>query len=164
MYIKAKKQNEQIGIFMKEFVAHTVDFYNHLASQPVSRPVKKNVFEYLKELDIPTFGRPVQEVYTEMLRDVYPNTSLAQHPRNFSCIPSTASLLSWMGDVMTNAYNPHASCQINAPAANLIEEKMIRWMCDMAGFPKESGGAVRLRRLNCKSDRSDGGSRCKTDI
>lgn len=84
--------------------------------------------------------RPLPEVYMEMLQNIYASTLFAQHPRSFSCIPSTASLLSWMGDVMTSAYNPHASFQVNAPAATLIEKRLIRWMCGLAGYPEESGG------------------------
>lgn len=140
MHAKTIEQNEQIGALMKEFVAQTVDFYNNLQTQPVSHFTPKETLEYLKNLPVPIQGRPIQEVYSEMLEHIYSNTILGQHPRSFSFIPSTASLLSWMGDVMTNAYNPHASCQNNAPSAALIEKKLIRWMCDLAGYPKESGG------------------------
>lgn len=138
--MQTKQKNRQIGALIKDFVGHIVHLYNNLQAQPVCRPIDKNALKYLEEMSIPKQGRPIQDVYTEMLRDVYSNTVFNQHPRSFSCIPSTASLLSWLGDVMTNAYNPHASCQINAPAANLIEKKLIRWMCDLAGYPKESGG------------------------
>ena len=41
---------------------------------------------------------------------------------------------------MTGAFNPHAGCRSNAPAAGMIEEKLIRWMCGLAGYPKGSGG------------------------
>ena len=82
----------------------------------------------------------VEEVYQQMLRDIYSNISYGQHPRSFACIPSPASLYSWMGDVMTGAYNPHASCQANSPGPNEAERKLIRWMCDLAGYPAESGG------------------------
>lgn len=140
MYESIKEQNKQIGILVKDFTAQTVDFYNHLQTQPVCRLPDKEIVEDLRRQEIPDHGRPVQEVYQEMLTHVYAYTLLAQHPRSFSCIPSTASLLSWMGDVMTNAYNPHASCQVNAPAADLIEKKVIRWMCNLAGYPKKSGG------------------------
>lgn len=140
MQIMINEQNRQIGELMKEFVGQTVDFYNNMKTKPVCRPCDENTLKHLKKQPVPEQGRPVQEVYSEMLRDVYSNTLLAQHPRSFSCIPSTASLLSWMGDVMTNAYNPHASCQLNAPAADLIEKKLIRWMCGLAGYPKEGGG------------------------
>lgn len=140
MQTKTKEQNRQIGAFIKDFVEHMIHFYDHLQAQPVCRPIDNNTLKYLEEMSIPKQRRPIQDVYTEMLRDVYSNTLLAQHPRSFSCIPSTASLLSWMGDVMTNAYNPHASCHNNAPAADLIEKKLIRFLCDLAGYPKESGG------------------------
>lgn len=137
---KTKEQNRQIGALMQEFVTRTVDFYNNLEVQPVRRPADRKTLGYLESLSVPKNGRPVQEVYQEMLQEIYANTLLAQHPRSFSCIPSTASLFSWMGDVMTNAYNPHASCQVNAPAADLIEKKLIRWMYGQAGYPEESGG------------------------
>lgn len=140
MQITIKEQNRQIGELMKEFAGQTVDFYNNMKTKPVCRPCAENTLKHLKKQPVPEQGRPVQEVYSEMLRDVYSNTLLAQHPRSFSCIPSTASLLSWMGDVMTNAYNPHASCETNAPAADLIEKKLIRWMCGLAGYPKGGGG------------------------
>lgn len=135
-----RKQNERIGRLMKEFVAHTVDFYNDLETRPVCSLAPQKTLHALQTQTIPAQGRPVEEVYAEMLQDVYAHTALLQHPRSFSCIPSTASMLSWMGDVMTNAYNPHASCRLNAPAAHAIEQNLIRWMCGLAGYPKESGG------------------------
>lgn len=137
---KKKEQNRQIGELMQGFIAQTVEFYNHLQTEPACRSVEKETLEHLKTQSVPVQGRPIQEVYSDMLRDVYSNTILEQHPRSFSCIPSTVSLLSWMGDIMTNAYNPHASCRSNGPAADLIEKKLIRWMCDLAGYPKEGGG------------------------
>lgn len=140
MYKKIKEQNKQIGKIIKDFTIQTTDFYSNIKTYPVSTPIKEETLRTLKNQTIPTLGRDIQEVYLEMQKNIYSNTLLAQHPRSFSCIPSTASLLSWMGDVMTNAYNPHASCQTNAPAADLIEKKLIRWMCDLAGYPKESGG------------------------
>lgn len=140
MDIRQQEQYKQIGVLMKDFVERAVDFYLQMPLQPVCRPIDGKTLERLKGQEIPQYGRSVQDIYSEMLRDVYSGTLLAQHPRSFSCIPSTASLLSWMGDVMTNAYNPHASCQINAPAADLIEKKLVRWMCEAAGYPESGGG------------------------
>lgn len=135
-----REQNKQIGDLMKEFVEQTINFYDTLPVRPVGCPAGQKTLAYLENLPIPEQGRPLPKVCTEMLQDIYASTLLAQHPRSFSCIPSTASLLSWMGDVMTSAYNPHASCQVNAPSAALIEKKLIRWMCGLAGYPGESGG------------------------
>lgn len=135
-----KGNNRQIGLLMKDFVDQTVGFYDDLRLQPICRSAGEETLARLEKQPIPVQGRPIGDVYQEMLQDVYSGTLLPQHPRSFSCIPSTMSLLSWMGDVMTNAYNIHASCQLNAPAADLIEKKLIRWMCGLAGYPESGGG------------------------
>lgn len=140
MNAASKTQGREIAALMKDFVDYAADFYEHLSDYPVVRPADTKTLEDMGQKTIPASGRPLREVYEELLRDVYSNTLLAQHPRSFSCIPSTASLLSWMGDVMTNAFNPHDSCRVNAPAIALIEQKLIRWLCDLAGYPVESGG------------------------
>ena len=134
------EQSGEITVLMADFTDRITDFYEHLSDFPVIRLADEKTLERVSRQAIPDAGRPLREVYQEMLRDVYSNTLLAQHPRSFSCIPSTASLLSWIGDVMTNAFNPHDSCRVNAPAIALIEQKLIRWMCDLAGYPAEGGG------------------------
>ncbi len=136
------KKNEEIGKAATSFIAQTVNFYNNLSQKPVCRPASQELLEKLQHQSIPAKGRPVEEVCQEMLQDIYADTTLAQHPRSFACVPSNASMLSWLGDMMTGAFNPHASCQINAPAANLIEKKLIHWLCNRAGYPEESCGGL----------------------
>lgn len=136
----SKGRNEGIKSVMKDFVERAVNLYENMGDQPVCPSAREDALELLRERQVPQEGRPIEEVFEEMLQEVYSGAPLAQHPRNFSCVPSTASLFSWMGDVMTGAFNPHAGCRSNAPAAGMIEEKLIRWMCGLAGYPKGSGG------------------------
>ena len=140
MRIDTREQNREIEELMRGFVSRTVDFYEHIENEAVCRPVAADSLARIEEQAIPAGGRPVEEVFREMERDIYSSTLLGQHPRSFSCVPSTMTLLSWMGDVMTSAYNPHASCKVNAPAADAVEKKLIRWMCEKAGYPEGSGG------------------------
>ena len=133
-------QNREIAALMTDFVGRAADFYAHLPDQPVCRETGNGALQRIAQQAVPLSGRPLREVYEELLADVYSSTLLVQHPRSFACVPSTASLLSWAGDVMTNAFNPHDSCRINAPAIALIERKLIRWLCDLAGYPSEGGG------------------------
>ena len=134
MRAKTQTLNEQIRLLMNDFTGQAVNLYGQLGTQPVCHAASQEALRRVASQPIPADGRPLQVVYSEMLQDIYSNISFAQHPRSFSCVPSTMSLLSWMGDVMTSAYNPHASCQMNAPAADLVEKKLIRWMCDQAGY------------------------------
>ena len=136
----SSSQNQLICDLMQSFVSETIHFYDHIKEIPVGKKMEASTETYLKNQEIPTQGRPLQTVYDEMLQHILSTGILQQHPRSFSCIPSTSSLLSWMGDIMLNAYNPHASCKLNAPSSDIIEKKLIRWMGDLAGYPNKSGG------------------------
>ena len=140
MYEKRDGENEYIGNLLKDYIDKTVDLYDNIKDKPVCPAVNRKALSELNKADVPELGRPLEEVYNEMINDVYSSVILAQHPRSFSCVPSTVSMLSFMGDVMTSAYNPHASCKINAPASDLIEKKLIKFMCKKAGYPEGSGG------------------------
>lgn len=133
-------QTRQAGELMKEFIDTALSFYQNIKEQDVSRQADDKVLSHLCQQGIPKQGRPVEQVYREMLKDVYPYSALVQHPRCFGCIPSPVSLYSWMGDIMTNAFDPHAGCHMNASAAGAIEKELIQWMCGLAGYPAGSGG------------------------
>ncbi|RHR57068.1 aminotransferase class V-fold PLP-dependent enzyme [Clostridium sp. AF18-27] len=133
-------QTRRAGELMEGFIGQTLNFYENIKREDVFRKADGAAISRLLEKGVPQKGRPVDEVYREMMDDVYANTSLVQHPRCFACIPSPVSLFSWMGDVMTNAFDPHAGCAMNASAASCIERELIRWMCGLAGYPAGSGG------------------------
>ena len=88
---------------------------------------------------LPAKGRPAEEVFEE-IRTVCSSGALVQHPRCFACVPSPVSPYSWMGDLMTNAFDHHAGCWANAPGAGFIERSLIEWMCGLAGYPENCGG------------------------
>lgn len=133
-------QFDRTNSLMKEFVDTVFSFYNNIKVQEVCRMADEQSIEKIRKQSIPQQGRPVEEVYREMLQDVYPNMSRVQHPRCFACIPSPVSLFSWMGDVMTNAFDPHAGSWLNSSGASCVEQELIRWMCSLAGYPQGSGG------------------------
>ena len=125
----------------RAFVSRAAALYDRLPQEPTVRPTDPDALARLEARSIPTQGRPLEAVWEELLRDVCPGMMLQQHPRSFACVPSSSStLLSWLGDLLTAAYNPHASCRANGPALFRIEEKLIRWLCDQVGYPAQAGG------------------------
>lgn len=135
-----ERQIDSAGESMKEFIDTVLGLYRHIGEEDVLRQADGETLQRLLSRGIPQEGRPVDEVYREMLSDVYTKNALVQHPRCFACIPSPVSLFSWMGDVMTNAFDPHAGCRMNASAAGCVEEALVRWMCGLAGYPDGCGG------------------------
>ena len=63
------------------------------------------------------------------------------HPRFFGFIPSPASDLSWLGDVLNSAYNTHAGSWFQSSGPSAVEKHLLSWLAtDIVGFPESSGG------------------------
>ncbi len=75
-----------------------------------------------------------------MTKEVYRYRGDANHPRFFGFVPGPASSVSWLGDIMTSAYNIHAGGSKLAPMVNCIEQEVLRWLCEQVGFTQNPGG------------------------
>ena len=122
--------------FVHDFCLDKHDIHTH----PVTKEADQLQIEKLKQIGIPSQGRPVTEVVNEMINEVYKYSGNANHPRFFGFVPGPASSVSWLGDVMTSAYNIHAGGSKLAPTVNCIEQEVIRWLSSQVGFGKSSGG------------------------
>lgn len=83
------EQDKEIAALMTDFVGYAVDFYEHLSDYPVVRPADRKMLDDISLKVIPTSGRPLQEVYQELLREVFstrcwlstPEVFPVSHPR-----------------------------------------------------------------------------------
>ena len=132
--------SEQLEDAVKAFVHDFCADKHEIHTQPVIQESDALLLENLKEIGIPEQGRPVEEVVREMQDKVFKFSGNPNHPRFFGFIPGPASCVSWLGDIMTSAYNIHAGGSRLAPAVNCIEQQVIRWLADQAGFGEKAGG------------------------
>jgi glutamate/tyrosine decarboxylase-like PLP-dependent enzyme len=140
MDLEFRTQNEQLCTAIQEFVQSFIHSHENMKTQKVIQIADDKTITKLRKVDIPKEGRPVKEIISEMMNEVYSNQAIMQHPRCFAFIPSPISLYSWLGDIMTSAYNPHAGSWMQSSSASCIEQKVIEWMCMQAGYPNTSGG------------------------
>ena len=131
---------KQISFLMKDFIDETINFYEHMDEHRVSASADPRIGERIKKQGIPKTGRPLSQICRQMQEEILPASSLGQHPRSFACIPGPISLLSWMGEMMTGAFNPHGGSAANVPGPAAVEQELIRWMCGLAGYPSSAGG------------------------
>lgn len=132
--------NQQLEEAVNTFV-HDFCIQKHLEEQlPVIHPMEEGQLQKLETIGIPKKGRPVNEVIREMQDEVFRYCGDNNHPRFFGFVPGPASCVSWLGDIMTSAYNVHAGGSKLAPTINCIEQQVIRWLSDLAGFGEKAGG------------------------
>lgn len=113
-----------------------------LESNEVVKVADSNQINKLRNINIPSQGRQVQEVMEEMMKEVYEYGARVNHPRFFGFIPGPADLNSWIGDVMSSAYNLHAGCWMTTSAASFIEKTLIKWLSEKAGYNTEQSSGL----------------------
>ena len=118
------------------FIHEYLEERKTLVSQPVCRPAGRKP----EHTGISEKGRPLEDVVRELKEEIFSFGCETCHPRFLGFVPGTASCYSWLGDIMTSAYNRHAGSLANFPQGCQIESDLIRWLCDKAGFPDTAGG------------------------
>ncbi len=137
-YILSTQQLEEaVNQFVHDFCVkkHAV-----IEQKPVIKEADADQLKKIENIGIPAKGRPVDEVVQEMENEVFSYCGDNNHPRFFGFVPGPASCVSWLGDVMTSAYNIHAGGSKLAPTVNCVEQQVIRWLADKASFGPKAGG------------------------
>lgn len=132
--------DSKIEQVIEEFVSDFIEYSHNLPDQRVVNEVDQERFDLIKNTNIPKKGRLVKDVVDEMINDVYYYGHNPSHPRYFGFVPSNVSLLSWLGDILTAAFNRHAGSLANFPVGCNVENQVIEWLCQQAGYDKKAGG------------------------
>jgi len=114
--------------------------YANVRSQKTVTVADDTTIQKLRSIGFSKEGRPLNTVIGEMIENVYANQAIMQHPRFFAFVPSPATPLSWIGDVLTDSYNPHAGTWLESSSASCLEQETIKWLCQQAGYPKTASG------------------------
>lgn len=138
----------QIGIiskFLKDFILSAKD----IRSAKIAPKPDPTILAELEKIGIPNKGRNYEDVANELVRDVFKTSSLLQHPKYLSFVTSAVSPYSIMGSILSSIYNINAGGSELSLGANLIEEKLVKWMAERAGYNPEtcsgiftSGGSI----------------------
>lgn len=135
-----QKAKEELYQSVQTIAEAYLSSYADVRSQKAVTVADDATIKKMRSVGFPKQGRPLNAVIDEMIKTVYANQAIMQHPRFFAFVPSPASPLSWVGDVLTNSYNPHAGTWLESSSASCLEQETIKWLCQQAGYPKTSGG------------------------
>jgi len=137
--IKAYKQQiEKI----QEILTEQLQVNSNIRDMPVAPEIDLEAIKRIEQTDIPKVGRDGAKVAEQLIDDVFSNAMLIQHPRFFSFVASAVSPYSLAGAILSDIYNLHGGAYSIAPSACLIEEKLVKWMGGLAGYPEDTCGGI----------------------
>src|SRR5262245_21924039 len=109
--------------------------------QLLSRPVFGKVADAsLFREPVPEHGAPFEEVLAFARRHILPYPMGNSHPRFYGFINASADPVGIAADYLASAMNPN--CWGGDHAAIHVEERVVKWLAELLGFPAEAEGIL----------------------
>lgn len=134
--------DQEIKEALHQFIDNYFERINCLKDSPVISLIDASQLEVLENWEIPRESQMIKDVMIMMQKNIYDYSTKLNHSRYLGFVPGPANLLSWVGDVMTNAYNLHAASWLSTSAASTIERKTIRFLAKQAGYNQNKCGGL----------------------
>ncbi|RDW65981.1 PLP-dependent transferase-6 [Coleophoma cylindrospora] len=121
---------------VKSFVSTNQDITTHpivaLASIDEAVAISKNAIPTSRPRSISSVLSEAETIFSRRIR--------MDHPHFFGFIPSPATPVSFVGDMITSAANTHAGSWLQSSGPSTIERSLISWLATVAGLPNTAGG------------------------
>lgn len=131
-----EQQMEDISNYLKKYI----ELNAKVRDMDFTPDESKELLEEVNNIEIPRNGRDVKEIGDELIDKVFSNAMLIQHPKFLSFVTSAVSPYSLAGSILTDIFNLNMAGFSLAPSANIIEQKLIKWLGSFAGFGDKCGG------------------------
>src|SRR5438876_4339082 len=152
--------HERLGQAVTKII---VDYVKGLDERRVTSTATPGELERIFAEPLPVEGMSAEEILARFERDVAPHAMQIPSPRYFGQFNPTPLAIGVWADALCSALNQNAGAWRNGPTSALIEDRVIRWLCELIGYGPEafgvlaSGGSeANLIALKCARDSVDG--------
>ena len=120
-----------------EYLAATRD-----GSGPVSTSLSSSEIAERFDEPVPLDGMSLEAVAARLRDEVLPDCNRLYHPRYAGHQVSPPLPAAIWTEPLIAALNQSLAVAEMSPAATVIEHRVVRWMCDLAGFGQDAGGTL----------------------
>ncbi|MFI5207665.1 MAG: pyridoxal phosphate-dependent decarboxylase family protein [Gemmatimonadales bacterium] len=135
----ATEDVRELGEAVAEWIA---GHYAALKDLPVVPETTPQATFALFDEPLPEHGTPWQALLERFREDVVPNSFNLPSPRYFGLMNPTPLPVAVFAEALGAALNQNLGAWHHSPAGTAIERQVIRWLCDVAGYPKTAFGSL----------------------
>lgn len=117
-------------------------YLDTVADRPVHPPIDRPALRTLMAEPMPRQGQPLAALFEELERVVVPNSTHTAHPRFLPYVQPSPNALSPYADHVAGVINQNCNLWHLSPAANAVEQAVLRWFADLFGLPANAGGII----------------------
>jgi aromatic-L-amino-acid decarboxylase len=134
----AEEMHRLVDEAMLRIVAHI----ESLPSQPASNV--EGATEYARTLiePLPQRGESYEALLDFLFNDAIPRSFTAAGPGYVAYVPGGGLFHSAVADLIANAVNRYVGVCAAAPALVQLEANVVRWFCEIVGYPRAAGGVL----------------------
>src|SRR5260370_3160591 len=151
-----RKQHEFLGRAVTKLIS---EHAARLESGPLTSAATPADLKLLFEEPLPVDGMSAEEILERFEREVAPHAMQIASPRYFGQFNPTPLAIGVWADALCSALNQNAGAWRNGPTSALIEDRAVRWLCELLGYGPgafgvlASGGSeAQLIALKCSRD------------
>ena len=123
---------------MDAVFAHTEEFLEELRRGPAWIPPTGS--PELADLEIGKRGRPVAELLDLVRREIERQGLNPASPRDVGWVPGGGLYTAALGDYLAAVGNAFAGYFPASPGAVILENRLVRWIGSLVGYPETAGG------------------------
>ncbi|MBK9374799.1 MAG: aminotransferase class V-fold PLP-dependent enzyme [Holophagales bacterium] len=140
--VLSELEDDALAPAAEAFTRIAVDYFaaTRTGEGPVSTPL--GAAELARRFDepLPVDGRPLEEVVERLRGDVVADSNRLCHPRSMGHQVSAPLPAAVWTESLIAALNQSGAVQEMSPVGTAVENRIVRWMCDLAGFGPRAGG------------------------
>ena len=133
---------EEFKKYGHQLIDWVADYYSNIENYPVRSQVEPGYL--LKQLPHSPPEKP--ESFDLVLKDfnslIMPGITHWQHPNYHAYFPANTSLPAILADLLISTLNPICFSWITSPAATELEQRVMEWLRDSIGLPKDWVGVI----------------------
>ncbi|MBL8515274.1 MAG: aspartate aminotransferase family protein [Betaproteobacteria bacterium] len=127
--------HERVGEFSRQYLAT-------VAERPVYPPVDRAALHKIRDESLPRHGQALEALFAELETLIVPNSTHTAHPRFLPYVQPSPNALSPYADHVAAVLNQNCNLWHLSPAANIVEQTLLRWFADLFGLPASTGGIM----------------------
>ena len=121
-------------------VDDSLEFLGTLRDRPPWTPMPSATRAAISGEPLPRAAQGDAATYAQFAEHVLPYTNGNRHPRFWGWIQGNGTPMGMMADMLAAGMNAHLAGLDQAP--KLVELKVIEWLAELMGFPKDSSGVL----------------------
>jgi glutamate/tyrosine decarboxylase-like PLP-dependent enzyme len=156
-------EHERLGEAVTRIIA---DYARSLDGRRLCSEASPSDLARLFDEPLPVEGTSDEELLSRFSSDVLPHAMHIPSPSYFGLFNPTPLAIAVWADALASAINQNGAVWRNSPSASAVEDRVVRWLCQLIGYGPESfgtltsgGSEANLLALKCARDRAVEGAR-----